>query len=254
MNILVCVKRVPDVGARFDLTEDRRAIVTRHLGFTVSPHEECAVEAAIQLVEKEGGKSTVLTLGPEQAEEQLRDSLARGVEEGILLVTDGEEWDPGETSRAIVESVRAREGAGEGFDLILMGAEAADTGGCQVAVRTAGALDLPCLTGIKSLEIASGRITAGREVESGWEVFRTGLPAVVTVREGMNLPRYPSLRGTMRAKKKKVERIRPGKSGPSLVMRGLKHPPESGKQVEMLGHGPAAAPRVVEILKSLELI
>ena len=78
MNILVCVKRVPDIGARIDLSEDRQTILTKNLGFTISPHEECAVEAAIQLVEAHGGQSTVLTLGPAAAEEQLRDSLARG--------------------------------------------------------------------------------------------------------------------------------------------------------------------------------
>jgi len=85
MNILACIKRVPDVGARIDLTEDKQAVVTKNLGFTVSPHEECAVEEAIRLVEAHGGQSTVLTLGAAAAEEQLRDSLARGADRGILL-------------------------------------------------------------------------------------------------------------------------------------------------------------------------
>jgi electron transfer flavoprotein beta subunit len=201
MNILVCVKRVPDIGARIDLSEDRQSVLTKNLGFTISPHEECAVEAAIQLVEAHGGQSTVLTLGPAAAEEQLRDSLARGAERGILLETDDDGWDPAQTAAAIAAVVRA-ENEKAPLDLILFGNESADSGGCQVGIRVAHSLDLPCLAGAKKLEIADGGASAWREVDDGWEIFDFALPAVVTVKEGINLPRYPSLRGTMKAKKK----------------------------------------------------
>ena len=107
MNILVCIKRVPDIGAKVELTEDQRAIVTKNLGFTISPHEECAVEEAVQRIEKDGGDTTVLTLGPEGAEEQIRDSLARGVERGILLETDGNESPPGSPGRFELSRRRA---------------------------------------------------------------------------------------------------------------------------------------------------
>ena len=90
MNILVCVKRVPLTGGKIVLTDDERAISTRHLGFTVSPHEECGAEEAVRLIEQHGGSSTVLTLGPPEAEEQLRDMMAIGVDRAIHLVTDGE--------------------------------------------------------------------------------------------------------------------------------------------------------------------
>ena len=88
------------------LTADEQAIETRHLGFTISPHEECGVEEAVRLVEAHGGESVVLTLGPAEAEEQLRDAMAMGIERGIHLVTDGEEWDPEATAAAIVEAMR----------------------------------------------------------------------------------------------------------------------------------------------------
>lgn len=253
MNILVCVKRVPDIGARIDLSEDRQTILTKNLGFTISPHEECAVEAAIQLVEAHGGQSTVLTLGPAAAEEQLRDSLARGVDRGLLLETDGGEWDPVQTAAAITAAVRA-EAQKAPFDLILFGNESADSGGCQVGIRVAQALGLPCLAGAKKLDISDGGASAWREVESGWEIFDFPLPAVVTVKEGINLPRYPSLRGTMKAKKKPVDRVSPEKIDAGLQMQHLFHPPEVKKEVTMLGEGPAAAPKVVEVLKSLEVI
>ncbi len=254
MNILVCIKRVPDIGAKVELTEDRRAIVTRNLGFTISPHEECAVEEAVQRIEQDGGASTVLTLGPAGAEEQLRDSLARGVERGILLeVADGE-WDPAETARAVVEAVRAPGQGGSAYDLLLFGNEAADTGDFQVGIRVAHALGLPCVTGVKHLEVADGKAVCKREVESGWEVYEVPLPAVITVKEGINLPRYPSLRGTMKAKKKPVDRVQPEPTGAGLRMLELRHAPEQGKQVEMLGEGPAAAPKIVDLLESLEVI
>ncbi len=108
MNILVCVKRVPMTGGKIVLTDDERAISTRHLGFTVSPHEECGAEEAVRLVEQHGGSSTVLTLGPPEAEEQLRDMMAIGVDRAIHLVTDGSEWDPQATAAAIVGAVRAQ--------------------------------------------------------------------------------------------------------------------------------------------------
>ena len=253
MNILVCVKRVPDIGSRIDLTEDRQAIVTKNLGFCISPHEECAVEEAIQLVEKHGGQSTVLTLGPAEAIEQLRDSLARGIDQGILIETDQPEWDSIETAAALIDVIRA-ENEKEPFDLILFGNESADSTGCQVGIRVAHGLDLPCLASVKKLEIGDGDATASREVDSGWEVFSLPMPALVTVKEGINLPRYPSLRGTMKAKKKPLDRLSANKIGAGLQMQQLVHPPEQKKEVNMLGEGPAAASRIIEVLKSLEVI
>jgi len=253
MNILTCVKRVPDIGSRIDLTEDKQAISTKNLGFTISPHEECAVEEAIQLVEKNGGESVVLTLGAPEAVEQLRDCLARGIDRGILLESKGGEWDPSETADAIVSAVRAEQ-ENAPFDLILFGNESADSGGCQVGIRVANALNMPCITAVKKLELGDGSANAWREVDSGWEVFELPLPAVVSVKEGINLPRYPSLRGTMKAKKKKIDNLTPEKTGATLQMQELANPPEQKKQVEMLGNGPEAAAKVIDVLKALEVI
>ena len=147
MNILVCVKRVPDTGARMEIAAGEKAIETRNLGFTISPHEECGVEEAVRLIEKLGGSATVLTLGPPDVEDQLRDSMARGIDRAILLETDGSEWDPAQTASAIVEAIRMRESQGNRFDLFLFGNESADSGDYQVGIRVAHALDLPCVTG-----------------------------------------------------------------------------------------------------------
>lgn len=251
MNVLVCIKRVPDTGAKLELTADEREIVTRHLGFAISPHEECAVEEAIRLVEQHGGRATALTLGPPEAEAQLRDALARGIDRGILLETDGSEWDPQATAAAIAEAVRSQD---DEYDLLLFGNEAADTGDHQVGVRVARALDRPCVAGIKALQIEGDTAIARREVPGGREVYEVELPAVFTVKEGINLPRHPSLRGTMAAKKKPIERVEPQPREAGLEKIRLKQPEEWGTQVRILGEGPEAVPRIVEVLRELEVL
>src|SRR6478672_371950 len=172
MNILVCVKRVPATGGRIVLTADGSDIDTRYLGFTVSPHEECAVEEAVRIVEAHGGSSAVLTLGPAAADEQLRDAMAIGIDRAILLETDGRDWDPVATAGVIVDAIRAQEAANGPFDLILFGNESADSGGFQVGIRVARALGRPIVTGVKGLVPGDGRIVARREAAGGgWESF-----------------------------------------------------------------------------------
>ena len=163
MKILVCVKRVPMTGGRIVLTEDGLAIETKHLGFAISPHEECGVEEAVRLVEQHGGESVVLTLGPADAEEQLRDAMAIGIDRGIHLVTDGEEWDPEATAAAIVAAITADEAASGPFDLIFFGNESADSGGFQVGLRAAYALGRPCATGLKSVVVDGGIVRCEQE-------------------------------------------------------------------------------------------
>jgi electron transfer flavoprotein beta subunit len=248
MNILICVKRVPLTGGKITLTEDEQAIQTRHLGFTVSPHEECAAEEAIRLIEAHGGESVVLTLGPAEAEEQLRDMMAIGVDRGIHLVTDGGEWDPQATAGAIVDAIRAD---GTQFDLLLFGNESADAGNYQVAVRVAHALGMPVVNGIKGITVDGPALRCEREVAGGRDIYAVPVPAVVSVLEGINLPRYPSVPGRMRAKRKPLAASEPARAQPRLEMVRLKLPESSGKQAEVLGHGSEAAPRVVEILSEI---
>src|SRR2546421_5443351 len=248
MNILVCVKRVPLTGGKMVLTEDQRAISTRHLGFTVSPHEECAAEEAVRLIEQHGGSSTVLTLGPTEAEEQLRDMMAIGIDRAVHLVTGGEEWDPQATAGAIVDAVRAEP---EPFDLLLFGNESADAGNYQVPIRVAYALGMPCATGVKGISVQDGRIRCEQEVPGGRDVYEAPAPAVVTVKEGLNLPRYPSVPGRLRAKRKPVEASSPSRPDSRLEMVRLLLPEGSGTQAEVLGRGPDAAPAVIAVLREL---
>lgn len=254
MRVLVLVKRVPATGGRIVLTDDGRAIDTRYLGFVVSPHEECAVEEAVRLIEASGGESVVLTLGPAEAADQLRDAMAVGIDRAVLLETDGSDWDPMATATALTEAVRRLEAADGPFDLILVGNESADAGGYQVGIRLAVALDRPVVTGIKGLEVQDGVATARRQIPGGFDIYELPLPAVVGVREGINLPRYPSVPGRLRAKKKEVETSTPERIAGGPVLDRLKLPVEHEAQAEILGHGPEAAPRVVEVLRELGVL
>jgi len=255
LNVLVCVKRVPATGGRITLTADGLDIDTRHLGFTVSPHEECAVEEAVRIVEHDGGSSAVLTLGPVDAEEQLRDAMAIGIDRAILLETDGRDWDPVATAAAITDAIRAQEAAGGRFDLILFGNESADSGGFQVGIRVAAALGRPVVTGVKSLATGHASVTARREAAGGgWETFELPLPAVLTVKEGLNLPRYPSVPGRLRARKKEIERSTPAWQPGGLEKIVLRLPPTETTQAEVLGRGADAAPAVVDLLARLGVL
>ncbi|HEX2754051.1 MAG TPA: hypothetical protein VHM48_01235, partial [Candidatus Limnocylindrales bacterium] len=202
-----------------------------------------------------GGASAVLTLGPAAAEEQLRDAMAIGVDRAILLETDGRDWDPIATAGAIVEAIRAKEAADGPFDLILFGNESADSGGFQVGIRVAASLDRPCVTGVKSLQPGDGRIVARREAPSGgWESFEVPLPAVVSVKEGINLPRYPSIPGRLRARKKEIERSSPAWHAGGLEKIVLRLPKEELTAAEVIGRGPDAAPAVVDLLTRIGVL
>jgi electron transfer flavoprotein beta subunit len=254
VKVLVCVKRVPFTGGKMVLAEDSMALETRHLGFTISPHEECGVEEAVRLVEAHGGESVVLTLGPAEAVEQLRDAMAIGIDRGIHLQTDGQEWDAQATTTAVVEAVRADESATGPFDLIFFGNESADAGGYQVGLRVGYALGRPCATGLKGVKVEGSSVRCEQDVGGGRDVYVLPLPAVVTVKEGLNLPRYPSVPGRMRAARKPVVTSTPARPESRLQMTRLAVPGGPGRRTELLGRGAAAAPAVVEMMKKAGIL
>jgi electron transfer flavoprotein beta subunit len=246
VRILVAVKRVPITGGKMVLSGDEQSIQTRHLGFTISPHEECGVEEAVRIVEAQGGEVVVLTLGPAEAEEQLRECMALGADRAIHLVTE-EEWDAQATAGALVDAIRSE----EPFDLLLFGNESADAGNYQVGIRVSYALGLPIVTGVKGITVADGRARLEQEVATGRDVYDVALPAIVTVKEGLNLPRYPSVPAKLRANRKPVDAKPVERPASKLEKLRLVVPAGQGKQAEILGHGPEAAPAVVEVMQKL---
>ena len=258
MRILCCVKRVAAPGAKINVTADGLAVDATHLGFATSPHEECGVEEAVQLTERHGGEVTVLTLGPPEAADQLRYAASVGAHHGVLVATDGSAWDPQRTAAALTEAIQDLEAADGPFDLLVFGNESADSGGFQVGVRVAYALGRPIVNGIKGIEVDcetdGGVVRARREIDGGFEVYELPMPAAVGVKEGLNLPRYPTMRGRLASKKLEVAEVASGAEpgGQSLVR--LHRPREAVTETVVLGNGPEAAPAVVDVLEELGVV
>jgi electron transfer flavoprotein beta subunit len=244
---------VPAPGARIVLTENAQAIDTKLLSFAISPHEECAVEEGVQLAEEHGGTVTVLTLGPPEAEEQLRTSLAIGANAGVLVPTDDTDWDPISTAEAITSAIGELENEGS-FDLILFGNESADSGGYQVGVRVAHALGRPTVSGIKGIDVADGAFSLRRDTPSGSEIYQVPAPAVVAVKEGINLPRYPTLKGRLNAKKAEVLSLQREKVGSGQQMVRLVSPPQEVSETVLLGSNVEAVGAVVDLLEELQVL
>ncbi len=254
MRVLVCVKRVPAPGAKINITADGQAVDTAYLAFTTSPHEECAVEAAVQLIEHHGGDSTVLTLGPAEADEQLRYAASIGVNKAVLLPIDTQDWDPQRTAAAITSAIRGIEATDGQFDVVLFGNESADSGNFQVGVRVAYALGRPMVNGIKGIDVDGSTLTARRESDAGVEVYSLQLPVVLGVKEGINLPRYPTLKGRLASKKVEVQQVAPQGEPGGQQMITLVQAAEQASQTVMLGNGPEAAPAVVDLLEELGIL
>lgn len=254
MDVLVCVKRVVDSSSEVVLTDDAQAVDGRYAGFTMSAHEECAVELAVQVAAATGGEASVLTLGDGDAVEQLRAALAVGCTAATHVVADPQAFGPADVAREIAAVVRDHEAAGRPHDLVLVGNDAADSGDFQVGVRLAYALGRPVVNGASRVEVADGVVTAEVAGPDGHETYRVPVPVVVTVLEGGVQPRYPSVPGRMRAKKVPIEERTPTSdpAGPGRVR--LLLPPPKPSDVQVLGKGPEAAPAVVDLLERLGVL
>jgi electron transfer flavoprotein beta subunit len=257
-NVLVCVKRVPDSSSEVVLTEDAQAVDGRFAGFTMSPHEECAVELAVQITAATGGEAAVLTLGDPEAVEQLRSALAVGATAATLVQAEPSTFGPADVAREIAAVVKAHEAEGTTHDLILLGNDAADSGDFQVGIRLAYELGRPVVNGAKVVSVADagdGRsVTARVEGPDGVETYEVPLPAVVTIREGGVEPRYPSVPGRMKAKKVAVEERTPSAEPTGPKRTKLTLPPPVASNVQVLGKGPEAAPAVVDVLEQLGVL
>lgn len=252
-NILVCIKRVPDTSESVLLTDDAMAVDGRHVGYTVSPHELCAVELAVQAAGESGGTVTVVSLGSSDAVEQLRDALAVGAHHAILVEADDAAFGPADVAATLAEVVTAGAADGTPYDLVLLGNDAADTGDFQVGIRLSYAVGWPVVSGVSTLRVVDVVETTGAGPD-GTEVFEVPLPAVVTVMEGGVAPRYPSVMGRVKAKKAAIDTRTPSvePSGSGRVR--LKLPPEQPSQVVVLGEGAAAAPALVDLFESIGVL
>jgi electron transfer flavoprotein beta subunit len=243
VKIAVCVKRVPDMDVRFRIGSDGASVDETGVKFDLNDFDAWAVEAALQLKEKAGqGEVVVLSLGPNAVQETIRKALSMGADRGIHLLADRIPFDGFVIATAIAAELKDG-----GYDLILFGKLSPDSSNGVTGPIVAELLDLACVTAISRLDVSDGRGTAKREIEGAQEIVEFQLPAVLTIDEGLNTARYPSLKGIMAAKKKPLE-SKPAQLGePKVTITKLDYPPEraAGK---IVGEGAAAVPELVRLL------
>ena len=245
MKIAVCIKRVPDMDVRFRIAGDGATLDETGVKFDLNDFDAWAVEAALQLKEKAGqGEVVVISLGPVQAQETIRKTLSMGADRGIHLQADRIPFDGFAIATALAAELK--EG---GYDLILFGKLSPDSSNGITGPMVAELLGLPCVTAVSGLEIANGRGTAKRELEGAQEMMEFPLPAVLTIDEGLNTARYPSLKGIMAAKKKPLESKPAVLADPGVKIAKLDLPPDrTGGRI--VGEGAAAVPELIRLLQT----
>lgn len=251
MKIIVCVKQVPDTEARIRVIPGANKIVTDDIKFIVNPYDEYAVEEALQIKERLGGEVTAITVGPSGADEALKECVAKGVDKIIRIWDDGFEGiDPLGTAKVLAKAIGGME-----YDLIICGKQAIDDDCGQVGIMVGEFLNIPVVAIVIKAEItdASGG-KFHRQIEGGLEIVEMKFPALFTAQKGINEPRYPSLKGKMKAKKTKVDLI-DGKSLGVDIKRGVKIIDMAIPEVRTSGmviqeEDPAeAAKKIVKLLK-----
>ena len=258
MNVLVCVKQIPDPNVPGKLDPETKRLVREGVDVVLDPGDEHAVEAGLQLVEKDGGEATIISMGPPRAMDAIRRALAMGGHRGILITDPGlENSDALSTARAIAAAIK-----GQTYDLIICGTESTDGSSGAVPAQLAELLGLPLLSFAKKLEVSGGKAQIDRQTDDGFDVVEAPLPAVVTVTGGINEARYPALRGIMQAKNKEVREVglkemgldgQAGKAAMTEEVVEIK-PAEARKAGEVIEDKGEGAKRVADFLKELKVI
>jgi len=243
LNVIVCVKRVPDTEARIRVDGSGTSIDASGIKYDFSPYDAFAIEAALRAREAAGeGEVTLLTLGDASAQETLRKGLAMGADRAVLLTGDVG-LDGLATAKALAAELQ-----GSDAPLFLFGVKAADDDQQQVGPMAAAITGRPCVTGVASFEVQGSVVLCHREVEGGHEVVEVDLPAVLCMTKGPNEPRLAALKGIMAAKKKPLDTKDAVDGGARVTVRSLSEPP-ARPAGRIVGEGPAAVPELVRLLR-----
>ncbi|MCI4397460.1 MAG: electron transfer flavoprotein subunit beta/FixA family protein [Acidobacteria bacterium] len=233
MNILACIKHVPDTETRVKVASGGNALDLGEANWVVNPYDEFAVEAALQLKEKQGGGTvTVLSVGNDEAVKSLRQALAMGADKAVLCNDPCFEGsDAKGIAKILAEAIKKAP-----FDIIFFGKHAVGDDNQQVGSLVASLLNIPVVTVVTAIDYGeAGVVRCHREVEGGVEVVKAPMPCAITCQKGLNEPRYPSLKGIMAAKKKEVtvfkaadlgiDPAQVGKAGAAFAVKGYELPP-----------------------------
>ena len=246
MDIVVCVKRVPATDAAIKIAADGKSIDTTGVQFVLNAYDEFAIEQALKIKEQLGGVGTVtvVTIGPKEAQKELRDALGRGADKAVLLVTDQWMFDGAATAQALAAWIKTQP-----CNLVLCGRQASDSDNNQLPANLATRLGFACVTEVVKLALDNGTFTAERDIEGAREIVGCKTPAVISCHKGLNEPRLPSLKGIMAAKKKPLEESPAQLAPATLEIVSLALPPAraAGK---IVGQGAAAVPALIAALRN----
>lgn len=243
MNLVACVKRVPDTASQIRVGSDGKSIDQSGISYVVNPYDEFAVEECIQIKEKLGGQVTVLSLAGGDSTKELRHCLAMGADKAVVIKDDVADRDPLSTASALAEALK-----GMAFDIAFFGKQAVDQDNAQVGLIVATLLDVPCVAEVVKVEVGDGKVTVHREAEGKTEVYDVPTPCVLTAQKGLNEPRYTSLKGIMAAKKKPIEELQIAIPAPQLEVVKVE-PPAPRPEGRIIGEGAAAVPELVRLLR-----
>ena len=217
MNIVVCVKQVPDTWAERKLKQGDATLDRESVDGLINELDEYAIEEALQIKEAHGGEVTVVTMGPDKASESVRKALSMGADKAVHLVDDALAGsDALQTSYALAQVLQSI-----GFDLVVLGAESTDARMGAMAAMLAERLGVAQLSLASKVEIDGSHVRVNRQSEDGYWVVEADLPAVISVVEKINEPRYPSFKGIMAAKKKPLQVLSPAEAGIDSSLVGL---------------------------------
>ncbi|MEW5895746.1 MAG: electron transfer flavoprotein subunit beta/FixA family protein [Candidatus Omnitrophota bacterium] len=256
MNIIVCIKQVPDT-TQVKIDPVTNTLIRDGVESIVNPFDAYAVEEAVRLKERYGGKVLALTMGPPQAEAVLREAIGLGCDEGILVsdraFAGSDTLATGYTLAAAIRKIKI-------FDIILCGKQASDGDTAQVGPGIATQLDIPQITYVKKIEkIEDNKLIAHRMIEEGFEMIETSLPCLLTVVKEINEPRLPSLKGKMKAKKIEIpawkaidldiDEVQLGLTGSPTWVSKIFTPPPRPKGEIFEGAAEESVNKLVEVLK-----
>jgi electron transfer flavoprotein beta subunit len=256
MNVVVCVKQVPDPNSPGQLDPSTH-LLKRDGELVLDPGDEFGVEAGLQLAEKHGGEVTVISMGPERGLDAVRKALAMGAARGVLISDDSLRGsDALTTAKVLAAAIGKQE-----FDVVITATESTDGYTGVVPQMLAGLLDIPAITFAKSVSFEGETLKVERQTETGIDVVEAKLPVVLSVTAGVNEPRYPSLKGIMGAKQKPLDRPTPadlgveglGAASARQKITAVEPAPERAAG-EIIQDDGEAAKRIVEFLSDKKVI
>ena len=243
MNLIACMKRVPDTASQIRVGDDGRSLDPNGISYVVNPYDEFAVEECIKIKEQHGGEVSILTVGPATSTKEIRHCLAMGADKAIHVKDEAPTRDPLSTAKAIVAALDGRP-----FDVLFFGKQAVDHDNAQVGLIVATLLDLPAVAEVVKVEATEGSVTVHREAEGNTEVYELPTPCVLTAQKGLNEPRYPNLKGIMQSKKKPIEEVEVALAESALEIVAME-PPPARPEGKIVGEGAAAVPELIRLLR-----